>query len=74
MSCQSRPGRVGLTSADAVAGPIPDLVGRDFTADTPGRKLAEIVTYIPSREGWMYLATVTDCYSKKVIPHAIDDH
>ncbi len=39
LPCQPRPGRVGLTRADAAAGPIPDLVGRDFTADAPGHKL-----------------------------------
>ena len=37
--CQPRPGRVGLTRADTAAGPVPDLVGRDFTADAPGHKL-----------------------------------
>jgi len=72
--CQPRPGRVGLTRADAAAGPIPDLVGRDFTADSPGQKLVGDITYIPTWEGWLYLATVIDCYSKKVIAHAMDDH
>jgi len=72
--CQPRPGRVGLTRADAAAGPIPDLVGRDFTADAPGRKLVGDITYIPTWEGWVFLATVIDCYSKKVIAHAMDDH
>ncbi len=36
LPCQPRPSRLRLTSADAAAGPIPDLVGRDFTADAPG--------------------------------------
>ena len=72
--CQPRPARVGLTRADASAGPIPDLVGRDFTADAPGQKLVGDITYIPTWEGWLYLATVIDCYSKKVIAHAMDDH
>jgi len=74
LPCQPRPSRLGLTSADAAAGPIPDLVGRDFTADAPGHKLVGDITYIPTWEGWLYLATVIDCYSKKVIAHAMDDH
>ncbi len=74
LPCQPRPGRTGLTRADAAAGPIPDLVGRDFTADAPGHKLVGDITYIPTWEGWLYLATVIDCYSKKVIAHAMDDH
>ena len=40
----------------------------------PGHKLVGDITYIPTWEGWLYLATVIDCYSKKVIAHAIDDH
>ena len=39
LPCQPRPSRGGLTRADAAAGPIPDLLGRDFTADAPGHKL-----------------------------------
>ncbi len=74
LPCQPRPSRLRLTSADAAAGPIPDLVGRDFTADAPGHKLVGDITYIPTWEGWLYLATVIDCYSKKVIAHAMDDH
>jgi len=40
----------------------------------PGRKLVGDITYIPTWEGWVFLATVIDCYSKKVIAHAMDDH
>ncbi|MGH7485684.1 MAG: IS3 family transposase, partial [bacterium] len=46
---------------------IPDLVGRDFTAATPGTKLVGDITYIRTWTGWLYLATVIDCYSRKVI-------
>ena len=74
LPCQPRPGRTGLTRADAAPGPIPDLVGRDFTADVPGHKLVGDITYIPTWEGWLYLATVIDCYSTKVIAHAMHDH
>jgi transposase InsO family protein len=31
-------------------------------------------TYIPTWEGWVYLATVIDCYSKKVVGWAMNDH
>jgi len=72
--CQPRHGRVGLTRADTTARPVPDLVARDFTAEAPGRKLVGDITYIPTWEGWLFLATVIDCYSKKVIAHAMADH
>ncbi|MGW3944245.1 IS3 family transposase [Streptomyces phaeochromogenes] len=72
MPCQPRPKRFGLTQA--AAGQVPDLVGRDFTADAPGEKLVGDITYIATGEGWLYLATVIDCCTKEVIGYAMDDH
>ncbi|MDX6654872.1 MAG: putative transposase [Solirubrobacterales bacterium] len=72
--CQPRPWRHSLTSADACAGPIPDLVNRDFTAEVPGAKMVGDITYIPTWEGWLFLATVIDCHTKAVIGWAMDDN
>lgn len=72
--CQPRPWRHGLTDADPAAEPIPDLLNRDFTADRPGEKMVGDITYIPTWEGWVYLATVIDCCSKKVLGYAMDDN
>ena len=72
--CQPRPWRHSLTSADAGAGPIPDLVNRDFTADVPGAKMVGDITYISTWEGWLFLATVIDCHTKAVIGWAMDDN
>ncbi|WP_280205979.1 IS3 family transposase [Nocardia cyriacigeorgica] len=71
--CQPRPFRPVTTIAGDAAD-LPDLVARDFTADAPGRKLVGDITYIRTWEGWLYLATVLDCYSKKVIGYAMADH
>lgn len=73
-SCQPRPWRHSLTENDGQAGPIPDLVNRDFTAETPGQKMVGDITYIPTWEGWVYLATVIDCCTKAVIGWAMDDN
>ena len=72
--CQPRPWRHNLTDADPTAEAIPDLLKRDFTATRPGEKLIGDSTYIPKGEGWVYLATVIDCYSKEVIGWATDDN
>ncbi len=72
--CQPRPWRYSLTEADAAAGPIPDLVARDFTAERPGEKMVGDITYIPTWQGWVYLATVIDCHTKAVIGWAMDDN
>jgi putative transposase len=72
--CQPRPWRCSLTEQDGQAGPIPDLVNRDFTADKPGQKMVGDITYIDTWEGWVYLATVIDCATRKIVGWAMDDH
>ena len=52
----------------------PDLVGQDFTADEPGRKWCGDITYINTWAGFVYLATVLDCCTKKVVGYAMADH
>ncbi|MGH8882125.1 MAG: IS3 family transposase [Stackebrandtia sp.] len=74
VACQPRPWRHGLTVADEAAPVIADLVGRDFTAARPGEKLIGDITYVPTWQGWVYLATVIDCFNKEVIGWAIDDN
>ncbi|HEX8991188.1 MAG TPA: IS3 family transposase [Anaerolineales bacterium] len=74
VACQPRPWRVSLTEGDGQRHDIPDLVRRDFTAEAPGTKLVGDITYIPTWQGWLYLATVIDCYSKKVIGWATGDN
>ena len=73
VSCQPRPYRP-TTTVPGDHGPIPDLVNRDFTADAPGQKMVSDITYIPTGEGWLYLATVIDCYTKGCIGYAMADH
>ena len=73
VACQPRPkGPVTTVSSDA--GTIPDLLRRDFTAPEPGLKHVGDITYLATWQGWVYLATVLDCYSKKVVGWAMADH
>ncbi len=72
--CQPRPWRVSLTEGDGQEHDIPDLVKRDFTAAAPGEKMVGDITYIPTWEGWLYLATVIDCHTKEVIGWAAGDN
>ena len=71
--CQPRPRRP-VTTIASDAGQTPDLLKRDFTADEPGAKLVGDITYISTWAGWVYLATVLDCFSKKVVGYAMDSH
>jgi putative transposase len=63
-----------LTQQDPQAAPAPDLVGRDFTATRPGTKLVGDITYLPTVEGWWYLATVLDLATREVIGYAMAGH
>jgi transposase InsO family protein len=72
--CQPKPWRRSLTEQDGRAGPIPDLVNRDFTADKPGAKMVGDITYIWTWAGWLYLATVIDCATRKIVGWAMDDN
>jgi putative transposase len=73
VACQPRPWRA-TTVADVDAPATPDLLERDFTADAPGVKFVGDITYIHTWEGFVYLATVIDCFSKKVAGYALADH
>jgi transposase InsO family protein len=47
--------------------PADNLLDRDFDAQRPNEKWVTDVTYIPTREGWLFLATVLDLYSRKIV-------
>lgn len=57
---------------------VPDLLKRDFTATAPNRRYVGDITYLPLSEaaggGNLYLATVIDCYSRRLVGWAIADH
>jgi len=51
----------------------PNLLNRDFYASAPDTKYVGDITYISTGEGWLYLATVIDLYSRKVVGWSMDD-
>jgi putative transposase len=69
-----RTGRRSLTRADRTAAPAPDLVRRDFTAARPGLKVVGDLTYLPTAEGWLYLATWMDLATREIIGYSMADH
>jgi putative transposase len=71
--CQPRPWRT-TTVQGGEQSTAPDLVGRDVTAEAPGCKLVGDITYIPTWAGWLYLATVIDCFNREVVGYAMADH
>jgi transposase InsO family protein len=51
----------------------PNLVERDFIADRPNQKWAGDISYIWTRQGWLYLAVILDLHSRRVIGCAVSD-
>jgi transposase InsO family protein len=51
----------------------PNRLNRRFQQRRPNRAWASDITYIPTREGWLYLAVVLDLYSRKVVGWATSD-
>jgi len=49
----------------------PNLLARQFTATAPNRIWLADITYIPTAEGWLYLAVVLDMFSRKVVGWAM---
>jgi transposase InsO family protein len=55
------------TDSDHTFNIAPNLLDRDFTADRPNQKWAGDISYIWTREGWLYLAVILDLHSRRVI-------
>ncbi len=63
------------TITDPDSSPVPDLLGRDFTATAPNQRYVGDITYLPLAGGeFLYLATVIDCCSKRLVGWRIADH
>jgi transposase InsO family protein len=52
----------------------PDRIGRVFTAERPNEKWCGDITYVKTWEGWAYVATVIDLFSRAIVGYAVDDH
>jgi putative transposase len=66
--------RRGLTKPDAGTAPAPDLLGRLFDPDRPDVAWCGDVTWIPTDEGWLYLASVIDLASRHLLGYAMGVH
>ena len=66
--------RVRTTIIDKGATAASDHVNRDFNPPAPNVKWCGDITYLHTGEGWLYLATVIDLFSRRVIGWAAADH
>jgi transposase InsO family protein len=68
------PRRVRTTDSRHDLPIAPNLIARDFTAAAPNRVWLADITYVPTAEGWLYLAAVMDLFSRKIVGWAMRDH
>ncbi|MDA8316770.1 MAG: IS3 family transposase [Actinomycetota bacterium] len=66
--------KVKTTRRDPDAIPAGDLVERDFSATTPDELWLTDITYLPTDEGWLYLCSILDACSRRLIGWSIADH
>jgi transposase InsO family protein len=66
--------RVRTTVVDPSSPVAPNLVAQNFVAEAPNRLWFGDITYVPTQEGWLYLATLLDCYARRVVGWSMADH
>jgi transposase InsO family protein len=66
--------KLRTTERDPAATPAGDLVERDFTADGPDELWVGDATYIPTGEGWLFVASVLDVSTRMLVGWSIADH
>lgn len=62
------------TQRDGNAIPAPNRLNQEFSALAPNQKWVSDITYIETAEGWLYLASILDLFSRKVVGWAMADH
>jgi transposase InsO family protein len=50
-----------------------NILRREFAATRPNEKWAGDITYVPTRQGWLYVAVLMDLYSRRIVGWAMDD-
>ena len=70
--CRRRKLRTTIPGRDPYV--IPDLIGRRFEPGAPDVAWCQDITYIATDEGWLYLASVLDLGSRRLIGYSMDDH
>jgi len=63
-----------VTTDSKHAHPIaPNVLAREFEATAPNQKWVADLTYVPTAEGWLYLALILDLFSRKFVGWAMSD-
>ena len=69
-----KPAKVRTTIPAGEHPEIPDLINRAFAPGEPDVAWVGDITYIPTAKGWLFLATVIDLGSRRLLGYAMADH
>jgi transposase InsO family protein len=72
-SIMTRKFRVTTTDSNHPHPVADNIVNRHFDPEEPNRVWTADITYIPTQEGWLYLAAVKDLYSRKIVGWSMSD-
>ena len=72
-ACEPRRRQRPPGSAGAGGDATPNLLDRQFAAPRPDAKWVSDITFVPTAEGWLYLAAVIDLYSRRVVGWAMGE-
>jgi transposase InsO family protein len=61
------------TQRDETHRQAPNVLAVDFTAQHPNEKWVSDITYIPTAEGWLYLAAIQDVFSRRIVGWSMSD-
>ena len=65
---------VATTDSDHDLVVAANLLDRNFNAEMPNQKWVADITYVATDEGWLYLATVMDLFSRRIVGWAMGEH
>lgn len=72
-SCMARKFRVMTTDSNHDMPIAPNVLQQDFAATKPNEKWVADITYIPCRQGKLYLASILDLYTKQIVGWKLSD-
>lgn len=61
------------TKVDIKAKASPNLLKKDFTAEQPNQRWVADITYIATKEGWLYVSAILDLFSRRIVGLAMSD-
>jgi transposase InsO family protein len=69
-----KPAKVRTTIPAEEHPPLPDLIGRRFAPTAPDVAWCGDITYVPTGEGWLYVASVLDLGSRRLLGYSMAEH